>query len=104
MRMPSAHEADAKRASGQEIARDCLPRLAGDLCSRPANSRRKSVIAWAITGRVGLVSLPADRGGDLPQDRLKQARVVVDAELVRDSEQERVCSEHRLIARELVGD
>ena len=54
--------------------------------------------------RLARVWPPADRGGDLPEDGLKQACVVVDTQLVRDGEQQRVCGEHRLVARELVGN
>src|SRR5579871_3358808 len=48
--------------------------------------------------------MPADRRADMGGERLEQARVVLDAELVGDGQEQRVGGGNRRVARELLRD
>ena len=50
------------------------------------------------------MSAPAERGGDVFQDRLDHVRVVVDAELVGDGQQQRVGLRDGLVLRRFFNE
>src|SRR4051812_20948820 len=54
--------------------------------------------------RCPVLRRPPDRGRDLARDRLEHRRVVLDAELARNRQEQRVRRRDRSILRELAGD
>jgi hypothetical protein len=51
-----------------------------------------------------VVSAPAERGGDVLQDRLDDVRVVIDAELVGDGQEQRVGLRDGLVLRQFFNE